>query len=333
MIRWILALVVGLSIAIALTPREAQVSTGFPRKPVTLIVAYSPGGAVDTIARTLAKYIEPYLGQRVVVRNKPGAGGEIGYRSLSNASPDGYTIGMITAPPILMLDMLRESASGNILDFEVLASVQKDPVVFAVAAGSPYQTLGELLEDMRLSDGVTVNVAGDGPLSNNQLQLVAAENELDVDFNFVPFTGSGPSISALIGNQVQAAVPSASSVTNFVRRGDVRALAVFAPSRYEFLPDVPTAFEATGIDIPDIGAAVRGVVIPRDVASGNKQVLIEAIGQLMADEEFRTHANSVGIPLHFMDTTEFEQYLDDLARKLEVFMPLLSDNHEKGELQ
>lgn len=331
--KWALAFTVGLLIAVVLTPRDGAVSSGFPRKPVTLIVAYSPGGAVDTIGRTVAKYIEQYLGQRVVVRNKPGAGGEIGYRSLSNSNPDGYTMGMITAPPILMLDMVRDSVGGDISDFEVLASIQKDPVVLAVAADSPYQTLNELLEGASNAEADIINVAGDGPLSNNQLQLVVAESEFGVDFNFVPFSGSGPSISALIGGQVQAAVPSASSVTNFVRRGDVRALAVFAPTRYEFLPDVPTVLEATGVEVPDIGAAVRGVVVPRNLPEGNKQLLINAIEQLMADDEFIAHARDVGIPLHYMGAAEFEQYLVTLGNQLETYMPLLSGQSEKSEQQ
>jgi tripartite-type tricarboxylate transporter receptor subunit TctC len=331
--KWALAFTVGLLIAVVLTPRDGAVSSGFPRKPVTLIVAYSPGGAVDTIGRTVAKYIEQYLGQRVVVRNKPGAGGEIGYRSLSNSNPDGYTMGMITAPPILMLDMVRDSVGGDISDFEVLASIQKDPVVLAVAADSPYQTLNELLEGASNAEADIINVAGDGPLSNNQLQLVVAEREFGVDFNFVPFSGSGPSISALIGGQVQAAVPSASSITNFVRRGDVRALAVFAPTRYEFLPDVPTVLEATGVEVPDIGAAVRGVVVPRNLPEGNKQLLIDAIEQLMADDEFIAHARDVGIPLHYMGAAEFEQYLVTLGNQLETYMPLLSGQSEKSEQQ
>lgn len=321
--KLLLSLAVGLLIAVLLTPRDSVVSSGFPRKPVTLIVAYSPGGAVDTIGRTVAKYIEPYLGQRVVVRNKPGAGGEIGYRSLATANPDGYTMGMITAPPILMLEMIRESSRGDISNFEVLASIQKDPVVIAVAANSQYRTLNDLLEDAR-NNQAHINVAGDGPLSNNQLQLVVAESEFDVKFNFVPFSGSGPSIAALIGGQVQVAVPSASSVTNFVRRGDVRALAVFSAERYEFLPDVPTVLEATGIDVRDIGAAVRGIVVPANLPEEKKQKLIEAIRQVMVDEQFIEHASKVGIPLHFMGAKEFEQYLEALEDQLQIYMPMLS---------
>ncbi|MFT5481746.1 MAG: tripartite-type tricarboxylate transporter receptor subunit TctC [Halieaceae bacterium] len=326
----LLSLLVGLGIAMLLTPQGGIESTGFPQKPVTLIVPYSPGGAVDTIGRTVAKYIEQYLGQRVIVRNKPGAGGEIGYRSLSSSNPDGYTMGMITAPPILMLQMIRESSASDISGFEVLASIQKDPVVLAVAADSPFKTLIELLEAARNVEAGVINVAGDGPLSNNQLQLVVAESKFNVDFNFVPFSGSGPSISALVGGQVHAAVPSASSVTNFVNRGDVRALAVFSPERYEFLPQVPTVFEATGVEVPDIGAAVRGIVVPVGLPVRSKQLLIDTIEKLMVDAEFIAHARKVGIPLHYMSASDFTQYLVTLESQLGVYMPLLSDKLEQA---
>ena len=202
-------LAIGLLIAVLATPRSID-STGYLKKPITLIVAYSPGGAVDNIARTIAQHIEPYLGQRVIVQNKPGAGGEIGYRSLALSASDGYTIGMITSPPILMLARMRQGSETNIAAFETLAGLQRDPVVLAVNAHSPYQSFDELLAAAKTSPK-PLNVAGDGPNSNNQLQLVVTEKLLGVDFNFVAFNGSAPSITALLGNQVDAAVPSARS--------------------------------------------------------------------------------------------------------------------------
>ncbi len=319
-------LAIGLAIAIWATPRSID-STGYPRKPVTLIVAYSPGGAVDNVARTVAQYIEPYLGQRVVVQNKPGAGGEIGYRSLARSAGDGYTIGMITSPPILMLARLREGSETNLGDFEALAGLQRDPVAFAVNADSPYQNFDELLAAAMASQK-PLNVAGDGPNSNNQLQIVVTEELLGVDFNFVPFNGSGPSITALLGNQVDAAVPSASSVAPYVRRGDIRVLAVFSPDRYEFLPDVPTILEASGIVVPDIGAAVRGVVIPKDMMPERKQVLVDAFEKLINDDEFISHAGRVQLPLYFMNADEFRQYLAETDVLLEEYIRLLVDEPE-----
>ena len=316
----------GLFIAVWATPRSID-DTGYPKKPVTLIVAYAPGGAVDNIARTIAQYIEPYLGQRVVVQNKPGAGGEIGYRSLALAASDGYTIGIITSPPILMLEKLRQGSDINVADFVPLVGLQKDPVVLAVNANSPYQSLDELLAAAKASQN-PLNVAGDGPNSNNQPQLVVAEKLLGVEFNFVPFNGSAPSITALLGNQVEVAVPSASSVTRFVRRGDIRVLAVFAPDRYAYLPDAPTILEASGIAVPDIGAAVRGVVMPKGMPPQRKQVLVDAIAKLVVDEAFIAHADQVQLPLYFMNADEFRQYLAETDVLLDEYVRLLIDEPE-----
>ena len=326
LLKAVVPLAIGLAIAVWATPRSVD-STGYPRKPVTLIVAYSPGGAVDNVARTVAQYIEPYLGHRVVVKNKPGAGGEIGYRSLARSASDGYTIGMITSPPILMLERLREGSETNLADFEALAGLQRDPVAFAVNADSPYRTFDELLAAAKASKK-PLNVAGDGPNSNNQLQIVVTEEILGVDFNFVPFNGSGPSITALLGNQVDAAAPSASSVTPYVRRGDIRVLAVFSPDRYEYLPDAPSILEASGMAVPDIGAAVRGVVIPRGMAPERKQVLVDAFEKLINDPEFRSHASRVQLPLYFMNADEFRQYLAEMDVLLDEYIRLLVDEPE-----
>ncbi len=323
LLKSVVPLALGFVIAVWATPRSTD-STGYPKKPVTLIVAYSPGGAVDNIARTVAQHIEPYLGQRVIVQNKPGAGGEIGYRSLALAANDGYTIGIITSPPILMLQKLRQESEIDVADFESLAGLQRDPVVFAVNASSPHRSFDEFLAAARVSQK-PLNVAGDGPNSNNQLQLVVTEKLLGVDFNFVPFNGSAPSITALLGNQVSAAVPSASSAVTYVRRGDIRVLAVFSPDRYEYLSDAPTILEATGIAVPDIGAAVRGLVVPRGMMPERKQVLADAVDKLVADEDFVAHASQVQLPLYFMSATEFRQYLAETDVLLDEYVQLLTN--------
>ncbi len=316
----ILAVAIGLAIAIAAVPGNNQVS-GYPKKPVTLVVAYSPGGAVDNVARTVAKYIQPHLGQRVVVKNVPGAGGEIGYRSLAHSPNDGYTLGMITSPPILMLDKLRPGTGIQMSSFDAIASLQRDPVVLAVNADSPWMTLADFVAASHKS---VLNVAGDGPNSNNQLQLAVATAMLGIDVNFVPYSGSGPSITSLLGNQVEAAVPSGSSATTYAQRGDLRVLAVFAPERYEYLPDAPTIFEASGVEVPAIGAAVRGVVAPVGIDEGRRKVLVDALDALYRDAEFLAHAEQTRLPLHFLGADDFEAYLDKTGMLLEEHMKLLN---------
>ena len=314
--------IAGLAIAVWSVPRDGQ-GSAYPRKPLTLVVAYSPGGAVDNIARTVAKYLEPYVGQRVVVQNKPGAGGEIGYRSLAMSTADGYTLGMITSPPILMLNKLRDGSQLDMQKFEALVGVQKDPVVIAVNANSNYESLQDFIAAAESGD---LNVAGDGPNSNNQLQLVLAESMLGVDLNFVPYSGSGPSITALLGDQVDAAVPSASSATTYALRGDLRVLAVFSDRRYEYLPDAPTILEASGVAVPDIGAAVRGVVLPAGVPEERRQVLLDAFRQLFTDESFLEHAKATRLPVFFQDGDSLARYLDETSRLLDEHVGLLDDS-------
>ena len=119
---------------------------------------------------------------------------------------------------------------------------------------------------------------------------------------------------------------SSTSATSYVQRGDIRVLAVFSPDRYEFLPDAPTILEASGIAVPDIGAAVRGVVIPRGMQPGRKQVLVDALENLIADDEFIAHANQVQLPLHFMNADEFRQYLAQTDVLLDKYVRLLIDD-------
>jgi tripartite-type tricarboxylate transporter receptor subunit TctC len=302
--------------------QQTAKAESYPEKPVSMIVAYSPGGGTDTAARVLAKYIEPHLGERLVIKNRPGASGQIGFTALAGADADGYEIGFVNIPSIFMVKMLRDNVPYEMSDFTAIGNVQLDPVVLTVNADSPHKTLADFVKAAQANPG-TVNVAGDGPQSNNQLQLVVAEDVLDADVNFVAFSGSGPAITAVLGNQVEAAVPSASAATNHIRDGRLRALAVFADKRYAYLPDVPTATEAMGIEVPSIGASMRGVAAPKDIPADRKKVLEDALAAVMQDPEFLAHAEKSGLPLEYMTAAEFDAYLTKAAEAVKPYIPLL----------
>lgn len=311
---------IGLTFGLALA--GAAQAADYPKKPVAMIVAYSPGGGTDTAARVLAKYIQPHLGQRLIIQNKPGAGGQIGFTALSRAKNDGYKIGFINVPSIFLVKMLRENVPYEMSDFEMVGNIQLDPVVLTVPADSPFQTFADFAEAAKASPGA-VTVGGDGPQSNNQLQLVVAEDTLGIDVNFVPFNGSGPAITATMGNQVQASVPSASSATSHVSSGKLRALAVFADKRYPYMPEVPTIAEASGAAVPNIGASMRGVAVPKGMDAEKRRALEAAFKAVVADPEFQAHSERMGLPLAYMTADEFAAYLKDAEAGIAKYIDLL----------
>lgn len=299
-----------------------KAEAAYPDKPVTMIVAYSPGGGTDTVARVIAKYVEPYLGQRLIIENKPGAGGQIGFTALAQTRPDGYKIGFINIPTIFMVKMLRQGVPYSMADFTPIANIQLDPVILAVKADSPFKNLNDLVEYAKKNPG-KVNIGGDGPQSNNQLQLVIAQKKLGVNLNFVSYSGSGPAVTALLGGQVDAAVPSGSSIAQHIQAGRVRALCVFSEEPYDLLPDVPTASQAAGVKIPAAGAAMRGIAAPKGMDPEQIKVLEDAFSKVMKDEGFLEKAKEMGLPLKYMDSATFTETLKASEEEIEQYIDLL----------
>lgn len=294
----------------------------FPEKPVTMIVAYSPGGGNDTVARLMAQHIEPYLGTRMVVENQAGAGGQVGFTRLARAKDDGYTIGLLSAPSIFMIELLREGVAFSQDDFQPLANIQSDPILLTVNADSDLTDFAALKAEIESKPG-SVNIAGDGPQSNVHLQAAAFEKTLGQDINFVSYAGSGPSATALLGNEVQAALLTTSSALQFVNAGKLRALGVFSPDRHPSLPDVPTISELSGENMPGVGTAIRGVVSPAGVDADRVAHLSGAFEQLLQDEAFIAAADNAGIVLTYMGAEEFSGLLGETMAETRQFITLM----------
>lgn len=312
------AAALGLVTLTGMSPALAE----YPEKPITLIVAYSPGGGTDTAARTVAKFVEKHLGQRLVVENKAGAGGQIGFSALAKANTDGYEIGFINVPSIQLVKQLRENVPYEMSDFTPIANIQLDPVVVAVNPDSPYNTLADLLDAAKADPGA-LNIGADGPQSNNQLQLIVAEDALQTDFNFIAFDGSGPAIKATMGGELAASLPSASSAGSHVDAGRLRILGVFADERSPLFPDVPTVSEAAGMTVPSVGASLRGIAAPKGISDEHKARLEKAFADVMTDPEFLEHAKTAGLPLKYMDAAAFEAYLQEADAALGKYVDLM----------
>jgi tripartite-type tricarboxylate transporter receptor subunit TctC len=217
----------------------------YPARPVTMIVAYPPGGASDVIARVVAAKLTERLGQQVVVENRAGAGGNLGAKQAAQAKNDGYTIlmGAVTAHSIaqtLTPDTARYSLEKDFAPVSMLGNV---PVMLVVNPNVPAKSLKEFVELVKQKPGqVTLSSAGIGTTQHLAAEKFALATGTKI--LHVPYKGSGPAITDLIGGQIVGTFETGPATMSFLKSGQLRALAIASKSRSSQLPDVPTMAEA-----------------------------------------------------------------------------------------
>jgi tripartite-type tricarboxylate transporter receptor subunit TctC len=278
----------------------------YPDKPITMIVAYSPGGGTDLIARAIAPYIEKYLGggARIVIVHRPGAGGEIGFAAIANAAPDGYTIGFVNTPPLMTIPIERSAQFGGPQRFELLGNVIDDPCNFAVHADSPLRNLKDLADYARANPGkVTVGSTGIG--SDDHLLMLMFERAAGVKMTHVPFKGSSDTRTALLSKSITVAAINIGESLQAIKGGaPMRNIGQFAPARTNLAPDLATAREQ-GYDIEL--SSLRGMAAPKGLPPAIRDQLVKAVAAAAADPEFQAQAVKFFAPLRFLSPAEFER--------------------------
>ena len=278
----------------------------YPEKPINLIVAYSPGGGTDLIARAIAPFLEKYLGggARMVIVHRPGAGGEIGFAAIANAAPDGYTIGFVNTPPLLTVPIERTAQFGNAQRFELLGNVIDDPCNFAVHADSPIRNLKELADFARANPGkVTVGSTGIG--SDDHLLMLMFERAAGVKMTHVPFKGASDVRTALLSKTISVAAINIGEAVQSIKGGaPMRNIGQFSPARTTVAPELPTAREQ-GFNIEL--SSLRGMAAPKGLPPEIRDRLVKAVADAAADPEFLKTATSVFAPLRYLSPAEFER--------------------------
>jgi tripartite-type tricarboxylate transporter receptor subunit TctC len=282
----------------------------YPDKPITMIVAYSPGGGTDLIARAIAPYVEKYLGggARIVIVHRPGAGGEIGFAALANAPADGYTIGFVNTPPLMTIPIERTAQFGGPQRFELLGNVIDDPCNFAVHADSPFRNLKDLADYARANPGkVTVGSTGIG--SDDHLVMLMFERAAGVKMTHVPFKGSSDVRTALLSKSITLAAMNIGESLQSIKGGAaMRNIGQFSPARTNLAPDLPTAREQ-GYDIEL--SSLRGMAAPKGLPPEIRDQLVKAVAAAAADAEFQAQAVKFFAPLRFLSPAEFERVIKE----------------------
>lgn len=309
-----------LAVVFFICPCLAQAQT-FPAKPITLIVAYSAGGGSDLAARIVAKYTEKYLGQPIVVENRAGAGGQIGFTALARSKPDGYTIGMLNVPALNMLAGIRENITYKSTDFEPLINAILDPVVLAIPAKSDFKTLKDFIQYAKKNPEKII-LGVDGPQTNAQLQPIIMEKALGIKIKYVFYNGAAPALTAAIGGHTFGTTPGASEAKQYVDSGQLRVLCVFSENRFSGLPDVPTFKEAAGVDISYLPSN-RGFGIPAGTPADRKKIIEDAMKKAMNDPEFQAKAKEMGFPIFFEDAATFKKKMEVADKEIKQYKNLL----------
>lgn len=290
---------------VILLPGAGFAQDAFPSKPVTIIAHTGPGSSTDIFARELARLSEPFLGQTVVVENKPGGSGAAQMGELIAAAPDGYTVGVNTLSHLTAWETnLKGVYSWE--DFSWIALAQLDPYVVVVNADSPYQTLQELADS-----GKTLNVGGFGTVgtAHNIAFSILAE-AAGIEFNWVPFEGGQQAMTALMGNHIDVVNTNPAPMLQFAEADRVRPLGVLSDERLESLPDVPTYAEA-GFDVDTGWQQVRGIYGPPDMDPAVMQTLADAFLKAMASDEFAAYMLETGQVAGDLGPEEYRAFIGE----------------------
>jgi tripartite-type tricarboxylate transporter receptor subunit TctC len=224
---------------VLVSDRDAQAQIA---KTVRIVVPYAPGGAADIVARLVAEQVGRSGGPAIVVENRPGAGGAVGTETVARAVPDGNTA-LVVSTPFLIDPLLRVLNYDPINSFTPICNLVTAPTVIVVNSASPYRTLAELLDDAHVKPG-QITMASIGPASSFQLGFEMLKRAAKVDMTFVPYPGTAPALNAVLGQQVTSMFGTYPNVSEYLKAGKLRALAVGNGARAQPLPDVPTVAES-----------------------------------------------------------------------------------------
>lgn len=312
---------------LAMLPAAAALAAGqavaqardFPSKPIELVVPFQPGGGTDALARAFADATRKHMPQSMIVVNKPGASGAIGWQDVVNAKPDGYRLAVVTVELTTLPHMGLAKFTYD--DFTPIARLNADQAAITVRADAPWNTIEEFIAAAKKDNGkLSMGNAGNGSIWH--LAAAALEDKTSVKFNHTPFQGAGPAVLALLGGHIDAVAVSPAEVTTYVQAGKLKTLAVMADQRVKGFDKVPTLKER-GIDLT-IGTW-RGIAAPKNTPP-EVVAYLKDLSKKAADEPaFREVLDKQNLGFAYADDVAFKAvmakdsaYFKTLMGKLDI---------------
>lgn len=292
----------------------AGAQSSYPNQPIKLIVPYPPGGATDVIGRIIGKALSDELKVQVVVDNRSGASGSIGASEVARSKPDGNTLllGALTSHSIYQ-NLYAKNVSYNLnTDFQPVSIVGKVPLVFVVHPSVKASSLPELIEIAKQQpEHYSIASAGIGSPQHMAAELFSMTG--NVKLTSVPYRGSGPAMTDVVGGQVDAMIETVPAAQAFIKSDKLRALAVTSAERAPTLPDVPTAKEA-GLDDFEV-SSMFGLLAPAGLDDEKLNILTQAVQKALSDKSVQDALLNQGVVTGYQDPQQAKQSLSDEIEK------------------
>jgi len=269
--------------------RIAKADT-YPSRPVHLIVFYAAGGGNDIIARLMGQWLSERLGQSFVVENRPGGGGNLGTEYVARAAADGYTLLLSSSANVVNTSLYDKLDFDFVRDIAPVASISYEPNIMVVNPSVPAKTVPEFIAYAKANPG-TINFASAGIGSSQHMSGEMFKMMAGIDMTHVPFRGTAPALTNLLGAQVQVMFASMPATIEYVRTGKLRALGVTIATRSDVLPDIPSVSEF----LPGFDASVYyGLGAPKNTPAEIVEKLNKEINAALADPKFKARLADMG---------------------------------------
>jgi tripartite-type tricarboxylate transporter receptor subunit TctC len=278
---------------------------GYPSRAIRMVVAFAPGGPTDAMARLIADKLGDKLGQRVIVDNRPGAGGNIGYESVAKSAPDGYTLAFVDPSLTVNPSLYTPPKYDAERDFSPISLAVRGPTVMTVPAMSDPKSVGEFIALTRGKAGkATYGSAGNGTPPHLNAEFFKASQGLDIVH--VPYKGAAPAMIDLVAGRIDVMFLNIGSAKGQIESGTLRGLAVSGPARASTLPNVPT-FREVGIPLPELDPGTWwGVAAPAGLPAETMQKLNVAMRDALADADLRDKLAKLNVDPTPGSPAEFE---------------------------
>jgi tripartite-type tricarboxylate transporter receptor subunit TctC len=301
--------------AAAVMTCATAIAEEYPSRPIKILVGYAPGGAPDVIARAIGQRMSTMFKQQVIIENKPGAGGTLATAQAAKSPADGYTllstdVGQIAIAPFLFKGLPYDS----VRDFAPISMVAGVPLVLATNAKTNIKTVADLIREAKANPG-KLSYASSGIGSIHHIAMEMFKREAGIDVAHIPYKGSGQSVPALLGGEVQVAMTSFPTLGPFAPTGQVNLIAVTSPKRLPNAPDTPPLADTyKGFDY----AAEIGFMAPAGTPPDIIAKLDSAIRSALDAPDIQAKLNSLGAIPMYLNPADYAENLRQNLKKYKV---------------